>query len=489
MNAPIRNLAVACLVLFLALLANVTYVQFVEANSLNERPNNKRVIDEEFSRERGAILVDGAPIAQSVPVDDQYEFQRQYPEGPLYANITGYFSYIYGNSGIERTQNRVLSGSDDRLFVNRVVDLLANNKPKGGTVELTLNSSAQRTAAAGLQALGTNTRGAVAAIDPETGAILALVTQPTFDPNLVASHDFDAVVSAKQTLDADPTAPLIDRATQQTLPPGSTFKLVTAAAAISSLGLTPDAQVKGGPALSFPGINYQLTNLDGGSCGGDPITFQRALSVSCNVSFGALADQIGQDKLAEQARKFGFGDDVLQDVAANASRMTRDNQKLELPQLAQTGIGQFEVAATPLQMAMVAGGIANDGVVMTPYLVSRVSAPNLRVLEEAKPETYDTAVTPEQARTLQDMMVDVVQNGTGGVAKIDGVEVGGKTGTAQSSGDRPPYAWFVSYAKAGDRQVAVAVVVESSDTGRDEIAGGRLAGPIARSVMQAVLGQ
>ncbi|EFQ84594.1 penicillin-binding protein, transpeptidase domain protein [Aeromicrobium marinum DSM 15272] len=488
MNAPIRNLAIACLALFVALLVNITVVQFVQAGDLNDRNGNRRVIDEEFSRERGPILVGGEPIAQSVPSDDRFRFQRQYPEGPLYAPITGYFSYVHGNTAVERAQNGVLSGSDNRLFVNRVVDLLANNQPQGGSVELTINALAQRTAAAGLEALGAGTKGAVAAIDPETGAILAMVTQPSYDPNALASHDLGFVDDTMQALLADENDPLINRAADQILPPGSTFKLVTAAAAIDQLGLTPDSEVRGGALLPFPGITYQLPNEGGGDCGGDPITFQRALSVSCNVSFGDLAGQIGQEALAEQAAKFGFGDDILDGLASTASRFTPPDTTLEAPQLAQSGIGQFEVAATPLQMAMVAAGIANDGVVMEPYLVDTVRAPNLRVLEEAEPTEYAEALTPDQARVLQAMMVDVVENGTGASARIGGVQVGGKTGTAQSTPDRPPYAWFVSYAKAGDQQVAVAVVVESSSTGRDEIAGGRLAGPIARSVMQAVLG-
>ena len=491
MNRPIRNIAVACMVLFAALLLNANFVQFVQADSLNDKNGNRRVINEEFSRDRGAILVDGKAVAESVASKDEYKFQRKYPEAELYAPLTGYFSYIYGRNATENAQNRVLSGSDDRLFVNRVVDLVSNKQPKGGSVELTIDPLAQKTAADGLEALGKGTKGAVAAIDPKTGAVLAMVTQPSYDPNRLASHDFNEVQAAWEDLTTDDDQPMTNRSTQQVLPPGSTFKLITAAAALEN-GVVNDIddKIKAGSQLSFGGgITYTLPNEGGGNCGGSRITFERALNVSCNVAFGALALDIGQDKLAEQAAKFGFGTDPISGLSMSPSRFTSADATLEQPQLAQSGIGQFEVAATPLQMAMVAAGIANDGDVMKPYVVDTVRAPNLKVLDKTQPERYSEAVTPETARKLQDMMVSTVGSGTATSAQIPGVEVGAKTGTAQSTEDRPPYAWFVSYAKDGDREVAVAVLVESSDTARSEIAGGRLAGPIAKSVMEAVLGK
>ena len=491
MNKPIRNLAVACLVLFAALLLNVNYVQFVEADSLNSKNGNRRVIDEEFSRDRGSILVDGDPVAESVKSGDQYEYQRKYGDAKLYAPLTGFFSYIYGGASIERSQNAVLSGSDNRLFVNRVVDLLSNAQPKGGSVELTINSDAQKTAASGLEALGKNTKGAVVALDPRTGAILASVTQPSYDPNRLASHDLNKVEAAWKELTGDKDQPMINRGTQQILPPGSTFKLVTAAAALKNLGLKPSSKVKGGTTLDFGGRagSYTLGNENGGNCGGNSITLEQALNVSCNVSFGSLADKIGQDKLDAQAKLFGFGQDYLEGLPGSSSRFTADGTKLDVAQLAQSGIGQYEVATSPLQMAMVAAGIANDGVVMKPYVVKTVREPNLQVLEKAQPEAIsDTpALSPTEAAQLRQMMVSTVERGTATSARISGVEVGAKTGTAQSTEDRPPYAWFVALAPADKPTVAVAVLVESSDTARNEIAGGRLAGPIARSVIEAVL--
>ncbi|MBC7632949.1 penicillin-binding protein 2 [Aeromicrobium sp.] len=489
MNRPIRNLAVACLVMFLALLVNINYVQFVQADSLNAKNGNKRVINEEFARDRGAILVGGDPIAESVKSKDQYKFQRRYPDGALYAPLTGYFSYVFGRGGLENSQNRVLSGSDNRLFVNRVVDLVSNKQPKGGSVELTVDPLAQKAAAEGLGRLGKNTKGAVVAMDPTTGAVLAMVSQPSYNPNKLASHDFNAVQKSWDTLTTDNDQPMTNRGTQQILPPGSTFKLVTAAAALQDLKIDPKDKIKAGATLRFPGIQYTLPNENGGNCGGNRITFEQALNVSCNVAFGALAGRIGQDKLAAQAAKFGFGSDPLDGLAGNASRFTSGDNKLEAPQLAQSGIGQFEVAATPLQMAMVASGIANDGVVMSPYVVKTVRSPNLRVLDETQPKRLSQAMTSSSSAKLRQMMISTVDRGTATSAQIPGVEVGAKTGTAQSTKDRPPYAWFVSFAPSNNPKVAVAVLVESSDTARDETAGGRLAGPIARSVMEAVLGK
>jgi peptidoglycan glycosyltransferase len=489
-NRPIRNIAIACLVLFVALLLNINYVQFVEADSLNAKNGNRRVIDEEFSRDRGAILVDGDPIAESVKAKDEYKYQRRYPDGKLYASLTGSFSYIYGSSALENSQNKVLSGSDNRLFVNRVVDLVSNKQPKGGSVELTIDPLAQKAAAEGLERLGKNTKGAVVALDPQTGAVLAMVSQPSYDPNKLASHDFGAVQKAYEAYRDDKDEPMLNRSTQQTLPPGSTFKLVTAAAALEN-GVVDniDDKIKAGARLTFPGTSYTLPNENGGNCGGNSITFEQALNVSCNVAFGALALKIGQDKLDAQAAKFGFGTDPIDGLAANPSRFTAGDDQIERTSLAQSGIGQFEVATSPLQMAMVAAGIANGGDVMKPYVVKTVRAPNLSVLDEAHPERYSQAMSSSNAAKLREMMISTVTQGTATSARIPGVDVGAKTGTAQSTPDRPPYAWFVSFAPEDDPKVAVAVLVESSDTARDEIAGGRLAGPIARSVMEAVLGK
>lgn len=487
MNKPIRAMSIFCMALFLALLVNSTYLQYIQAGDLNSRNDNKRVRDAEFSRERGAILVGGNSVAESKPVDDEFKYQRTYPQPEKYAHLTGYYSYIYGRNAIELTQNDILSGSDPRLFVNRVVDMLGNSQPKGGSVSLTINPRAQTAAYDGLRALGENVKGSVVALDPSTGAIQAMVSSPTYNPNSLSSHDFQAIQRAWERLDSNPSRPMLNRGIQEVLPPGSTFKLVTAAAALSSGQYEPDSTVPGGARLDLPQTSTDLVNESGGDCGGERVTLTRALMVSCNVSFGYLGLTLGADTLREQAQKFGFGERYLDDL--NGQVESRFPEDPDAPQTALSAIGQFDVAATPLQMAMVTAGIANGGTVMKPYLVDEVRSPDLDVLEKTNPEAFRNAVSSSVARDLTQMMIETVDAGTATPAQIPGMKVAGKTGTAQSSPERPPYAWFVSFAPADNPQVAVAVLVEDAGVERDAISGSGLAAPIARSVMQAVIGQ
>ena len=319
------------------------------------------------------------------------------------------------------------------------------------------------------------------ALDPQTGAVLALVTSPSYDPNEIASHDIKAADQAYQRLANDPDRPLANRAAREIYPPGSTFKLVTTAAALAD-GKTPDSKVKSPDQLKLPGTNVFLGNSS--SCGGSEVTLTQALKVSCNTAFANLGLELGEDKLRAQAQKFGFDRRHLPDLGGAASQFP---DEMDEAQLALSSIGQYDVAASPLQMAMVSAAIANDGVLMDPYLVSMVQAPDLKPLETHKPEALSTAMTPEQAAELQQMMVVVVEEGTGTNAQIEGVEVGGKTGTAQSDPRRKPFAWFTSFAPLDDPKVAVAVIVEDADIPRDDIAGGRVAAPIARAVMEAAL--
>ena len=486
MNKPIRVVSVFCLVLFLALLVNATYLMYVRADDLSADPNNRRVITATYSRERGAILVGKEAIARSVPSDDNYKFQRTYSEPFKYAPVTGYFSF-YDQTGVERSQNSVLSGDDSRLFVTRLVDMLSNGDPKGGNVQLTLDAAAQDAAWAGLEALPGDAQGAVVALEPTTGRVLAMASAPTFDPNKLASHDFGAVADLSKKLNADPRDPLINRAISTTLPPGSTFKLVTAAAAIESGNYDADSIVPGGFRFQLPQSDDTIGNWDGGDCGGRRITLTQALQVSCNVTFLTLANELGNEAMADQAEAFGFNSTSLEDLGGQAASLyPRD---MDAPQTAMSGIGQSSVTATPLQMAMVAAAIANDGDVMRPYVVDEVRAPNLSVLDRTDPQSISKAISSTTAEELTKMLVATVDSGTAAPAQIPGVEVAGKTGTAQSTSSRPPYAWFVSFAPAQDPQVAVAVMVQSSDTSPDEIGGGALGGPIAKAVMEAVINQ
>ncbi|RYB94082.1 penicillin-binding protein 2 [Nocardioides oleivorans] len=484
MNKPIRVVSVFCLVLFMALLVNATYLMYVRSDDLSKDPRNRRIITATFSRERGAILVGKDVIARSVPSDDQYKFQRVYSQPFKYAPITGYFSW-FGQTGVERSQNSVLAGDDSRLFVTRLVDMLSNGDPKGGNVQLTVNAAAQDAAWEGLENLPGDAQGAVVALEPTTGRVLAMASTPTFDPNNFASHDFGEVKDVSDRLNADERDPLINRAIGTTLPPGSTFKLVTAAAAIESGNYDADSMVPGGYKFKLPQSSTEISNHDGGNCGGNRITMTQAMEVSCNVTFLSLANELGTEAMADQAEAFGFNSTSLEDLGGQASSLyPRD---MDPPQTAMSGIGQSNVTATPLQMAMVAAAIANDGDVMRPYIVDEVRAPNLSVLARTDPQSISKAISSSTAEELTKMLVATVDEGTATPAQIPNVEVAGKTGTAQSTPERPPYAWFVSFAPANDPKVAVAVLVQSSDTSRDEIAGGRLGGPIAKAIMEAVI--
>ena len=486
MNKPIRAMSIFCLLLFVALLLNVTYLQYVHADKLNSRADNKRVRDAEFSRKRGAIVAGGDSVAESVKTNDRYSYQRVYRQPMKYAHVTGYYSYIYGRTGVEASENQILSGSDPRLFVNRVVDMVGNSQPKGGSVTLTLDPKAQTAAYDGLRALGKKVQGAVVALEPSTGKVLAMVSSPSYDPNRLASHDFGEVERADKQLNADPDKPLVNRSIQEVYPPGSTFKLVTAAAALSSGQYTPNTKVKGGPRLDLPQTTTDLVNENGSSCGGDPITLTQALEVSCNVSFGSIGLRLGDAALRAQAEKFGFDSTSLRDL--NGQAASRFPKHPDAPQTALSAIGQFDVAATPLQMAMVASGIADGGTLMRPYVVDEVRAPDLSVLDKTRPEAYrSNAVSSSVAHQLTQMMIEVVDHGTGTTAQIPGVKVAGKTGTAQSSPSRPPYAWFVSFAPADNPKVAVAVLVEDAGVARNAISGSGLAAPIAKRVMEAVI--
>lgn len=483
MNKPIRTLAVGCLVLFAALLINVNYVQVFKASDFNSDTDNKRVLDAECSRERGPILVDGEPVARSIPSNDDLDYIRKYSRPLLYAPVTGFFSCIYGTSGVENSENAILSGSDERLFVDRIIDLLGDDEPKGGSVLLTLSSAAQQAAYDGLEALPGNTKGAVVALDPDTGAILAMVSTPSYDPNRLSTHDVDAANRSWDRLNASPSEQLLNRATQEIYPPGSTFKVVVSAAALGN-GYSPNSLVNGSAVLDLPLSTSVLRNQSGDDCGGEQIPLTQALAVSCNVAFGDIGLKLGAATLQDQAERFGFNDDYLDELPLATSDFPSD---IDEPQTALSAIGQYDVAATPLQMAMVVAGVANDGAVMKPYVVQEVRSPDLDVLEEGDPEVLQQAMSAPVANQLTAMMVEVVDTGTGIPAQIPGVAVAGKTGTANTANERSPYAWMVTFAPADNPQVAVAVFIEKTDVPREDISGGGLAAPIAVEVMKAVI--
>lgn len=488
MNKPIRTISTFCLLLFVALMVNVSYLQYYKAGDLDKDPRNKRVLAASYARERGAILVGRKPVAQSLPSKDEYKFQRTYSQPFKYAPITGFFSY-YSQTGIEQAQNGVLSGEDDSLFVTRLVDLLSNSGTQGGSVELTIDPKAQDAAYEGLLSLGEGVQGAIVALEPSSGKILAMVSSPTFDPNKLASHDFASVIETYDRLNTDDSEPLLNRAIQTTLPPGSTFKIVTAAAALESGNYDASSLVPGGPTYQLPLTGNSASGLidnEGRDCGSDRIPFTQAMENSCNTTFAALANEVGADAMEKQAEAFGFNSSYLEDLRPQA--VSQFPEEMDAAETGQSGIGQFDVRSTPLQMAMVVAGVANAGIVMRPYIVDEVQSPAVDVLQKTDPEELSKAIESSTASELTKLLVATVDSGTASPAAIPGIEVAGKTGTAQSGlAGVAPYAWFVSFAPADNPQVAVAVMIQKADIPRGEIAGGLLGGPIAKAIMEAVI--
>jgi peptidoglycan glycosyltransferase len=475
MNRPLRKVAAAALVMFVALLINANIVQVGEATSLKNNAHNVRVLYSQYSHQRGPIVVAGKAIAESVPTKDALKYLRTYPGGALYAAITGYYSLTIGATGIEQTNNPVLSGDADNLFVKRISDYFTGRTPQGGAVVLTLDPAVQQAAYAALA----GRRGAVVALNPRTGAILALVTSPSYNPSPLTVHDPAEIQRAYKRLLASPNAPLLDRAISQTYPPGSTFKVITTAAALSSGHYNAKTVLPAPHELSLPQTTHKLANFQGETCGShDKITLADALRVSCNTAYGALGLRLGQAALRRQADAFGFNSSLSIPLPVAPSRFPSD---IPAPQVAFSAIGQFSDAVTPLQMAMVAAAIGNGGVVMKPYLVAQERAPDSSVLDQATPREIGRAVSPSVATELTALMEGVVAKGTGTAAQLPGVTVAGKTGTAENVPGKPTHAWFICFAPAQNPQVALAVVVENGGI------GGVTAAPIARRVLQAAL--
>ncbi len=480
MTRRIRGVGLVLVLLLFALIANLTYVQVIHADALKNRPDNQRLTLAEYNYERGPILVGPEAAAKSVPTQGQLAYLRQYPFGPQYAAVTGFYSLIYGRTGLERTTNPVLSGTDNRFLTDRLGQLFAGKTPRGGAVVTTINAAAQAAA----EKYMAGRPGAVVAIDPRTGAILALYSSPSFDPNGLSSHDAAKVQDYYNKLIIDPLQPMLNRPLAQTYPPGSTFKLVTAAAALSSGKYTPTSVVPGPAVLPLPNSSHVLTNWFHAACGpGGKTTLTNALDISCNTAFASIGMSLGADALRQQAENFGWGHSFSVPMVAAASDFPENP---DLAQTAQSAIGQFNVTATALQMALVAAGIGNNGIVMNPYLVADELGPDLSVVGRTEPSQFRQAVSAGVAAQLTAMMVSVVQNGTATSMRIPGVAVGAKTGTAEVGPGGKPHAWMVGLAPATNPQVAVAVVIENGG-GATEISGNGLAGPVAHAVIQAVL--
>ncbi|GHA81756.1 peptidoglycan D,D-transpeptidase FtsI family protein [Streptomyces termitum] len=481
MNKTIRRTSVFVLLLVLALLGRATWVQAYEGKALANDSKNRRKTIAQYAQPLGNIVVAGTPVTGSKATGSgDLAYERTYTDGELYAAVTGYSSQAYGSTQLEGIWPGVLDGTDDRL--RDPLDAVTRAPGKPGTVVTTVDPAVQK---AGYRALGSK-KGAAVAIDPATGRILAMVSTPSYDPSAIAgTTDGDAW---RKLLD-DPDKPLVNRALRQPLPPGSTFKLVVAAAALEEgLYSSVDVRTQSPDPYTLPGTRTVLRN-ENASAPCENATLRTALQYSCNNVFAKLAVDLGQDRVRAMAEKFGF-DDAELDVPVRAYPSVYP-KGMDRAQTALSGIGQFDVTATPLQMAMVSAVIANDGLLAAPHMVSEVVDSDGDALESfggGAPARVVSAATAEQLRSA---MVTVVEEGTGGNAAVRGAEVGGKTGTAQhgENNSKTPYAWFTSYGKDAStgKQVAVAVMIEDSGAARSEVSGNGLAAPVAQKMMAAAL--
>ncbi len=482
MNHQIRRLSFIMAVALVALLANLAVTQVLQSDSLRLRQDNTRLLLEEYGRERGAIVVDGVAIAKSVKTSGTLAYERRYPGGEAFAPATGFYSLVYGATGIERLYSPILSGRDDRLIVDRLQQLLAGKQPKGGVVTLTLRADMQRAAYEALAGRA----GSVVAMDAATGEILTLVSSPSYDPGAISQNNPAKVREAYTALLDSPLEPMMNRPLTQSLPPGSTFKLVVAAAALESGRFTADSVLPGPAAIALPNSTKKLHNWQLGPCSkSGKVTLRRALEVSCNTAFAWLGMQLGADALEKQAQAFGFNDSFAVPLVAAASVFPAS---LDEAQTAMSSIGQFDVRATALEMAMVTAAITNSGNLMAPHLVKNVMSADLAVIESTSPSFVRSAMSVSNAEVLLDMMRSVVTNGTASSGKIDGITVGAKTGTAESGTAALPHAWFVATGQFQGRNIVVAVVVENGG-GAQEVSGNRIAGPVAAAVLKTAFKQ
>ncbi len=482
MTKELRRLSIVMLAMFLALFASTSIIQVVQANALTNTSGNTRALYDSYEVQRGSIIASGTPIAQSVPSDDVYSWQRQYTDAAMWAPVTGYMNPVLDSrTAIEQAENSVLSGQDSNQFFSRIDRAITGQAPRGSNVELSVDATVQKAA---WDALG-DLQGAVVAIEPSTGRILAMVSKPSFDTNALASHDTASVNAAYDQLVADSSKPLDNRAIAGDLnPPGSTFKLVVASAALASGRYTPDSAFPNLSAYTLPQSTNVVSNAGGGACGeGETVTIATALRLSCNIPFAELAVELGDDAIRAEAEKYGFNATFTMPLQSTASTYPASPNA---PQTALSGFGQGDVRATPLQMAMVSAGIANGGVVMNPRMVDRVIATDLSVTDQGADSEFGRALEPDIAAQMVSMMTANVQDGAASNATIDGVRVAGKTGTAEND-SRPYTLWFTGFAPADDPRVAVAVVVENGGGRGQNGSGNEIAAPIAKKVMEAVL--
>ncbi|CAM3832709.1 peptidoglycan D,D-transpeptidase FtsI family protein [Smaragdicoccus niigatensis] len=484
MNTPLRKVAIGVMVMIVALMGNATYVQVIKADQLRNDPRNSRVLLDEYSRERGQITsFDGQILAISNPSDDRFKFQREYPEDPkAFAPVTGFYSIQYGSSGLERAEDGILAGSDNRLFGRRFIDMLQGRDPRGGNVVTTINPTLQKIAYEQLTSRGYT--GSVVALEPSTGKILALVSTPSYNPSSLASHNATETTDAWSQLANDPTRPLANRAVNELYPPGSIFKIITSAAALEH-GFTPASQVTGAASITLPGTNTPLPNYGDQSCSGGAktVTLTVAFANSCNTAFAEVAQQIGEDAFRSKAEEFG-----LDKKPSNIPLSVAESELGDIPDepaLMQSAIGQKDVKITPLEGAIMAATVANGGVRMRPQLVAGLQGPDRSTVWAMDPESQGEAMSPSTAQQITQMMIESEKHSGGGY--IGGAQVASKTGTADAYTSPNPFCWYVAFAPATNPKIAIAVMVENGGGIGPGAVGATVAAPTARAVMAAAL--
>lgn len=478
MNKAIRRAWIAASCVFVLLLGTLTYIQFFDAKSLQANAWNSRTLYESYGSQRGSIVVNGVDIASSVESNDGYAFQRTYSAPELYAGITGYYSSIYGATGLESAMNEQLSGNSDAQFYDRLAQMFTGGSSQGASVELTIDPELQQLA----YTLLDGHKGAIVALNPKTGEILAMVSTPSYDPNALSSHNSESVLAQYATLNEDSNHPLYNRAIAgDTYAPGSTFKIIDAVAALESGKYDTNSVIDNPQNLTLPNTNVTLPNYVGGQCSTQTTaTIEWALAQSCNTPFAQIAMDLGEDTIAQTAKNFGYGQDLRIPLPVSQSVFPTN---MEESQLAQAAIGQYDVKTTPLQVAMMSAAIANDGVQMKPNLIRSVKSHNLSSLYEFSAEELKRSTSADVANQVTDWMVNDVDNGIASAASVNGVKVAGKTGTAEIGDSGLNNSWFTGFAPADDPQVAIAVVYE----GVDVTIGAQLAAPAGKQLFEAVL--
>lgn len=478
MNQAIRNVWIATIVLFTLILGSLTAVQFFQAKSLQANDWNSRRILAEFSKNRGQITADGVTLAQSVPSDDDWKYQRSYPMGNMYSNLTGFYSLTFGSTQLESVLNDELSGTGDSQFYDRVAQLISGSEPAGNSVELTINPQLQKIA---YDSLPDDKKSVAIVTNIKTGEILAMAAKPSYDPNLLATHNSTAASQNLQEMDKVPGLSVYTNpATEDLLAPGSVFKIVDTAAALESGKYTKDQTLENPAQILLPGTTTYLPNYRNGQCNTrTQASFTWILANSCNTPFAKIALDLGADAISKKAKDFGFGRSLTIPTNVTASSFP---ESLREDTLALSAIGQYNVKTTPLQVNMMAMAIANGGQIMHPQLVKTVRGPDLSVKSSFKAKTFSQATTSSVAQDIKDMMIETTKSGTATNAAIPGVEIASKTGTAEVA-DGLTNSWYTGFAPANDPQVAVTVVVTNTETN----AGNYAVTTAARNIYEAVL--